>query len=185
MAPMVDERPQPEKRGTIMRINTLIATVAMGGGIVAGATMLTPAVAQTDPGTGHAASLTLHELQLTLEAMGYRDLTKIEREHDQWEIKAVDAEGQRVKLEVDPFSGNILDTEVRRGAERQADTIQASWLTLHQVQVKLEAMGYRDIEEIEREHDRYEAKAADAQGHPVKLVVHPRSGDITIASRRG
>lgn len=101
------------------------------------------------------------------------------------EIKAADAEGQRVKLEVDPFSGNILDTEVRHGTGRQTEAIQASWLTMHQVQVKLEAMGYRDIEAIDRRHDRYEAKAAHAQGHAVKLLIHPRSGDITIASRRG
>lgn len=169
-----------------MRARILIATFALGGGILAGGTASLPALAQTHDGgvvgaAADATRLTLHEVQLRLEAMGYRELTKIVRERDRLRVKATDPQGRRVDLDVDPVDGDILDTEVRRSRIDRTDVDRASWLTLHQVQVKLEAMGYRDIEEIERERDGYEAKATTAQGRRVKLVVGPRSGEVVEA----
>lgn len=169
-----------------MRTPTLIATVVLGAGILASGAILVPALAQNSLGTsattGQGNWLTLHEVQLKVEALGYREITKIERDDDKYEIKAIDAEGRRVELDVDPVTGAILDTEVKRGKDSgtrtRTDSDQASWLTVHQVQVKLEATGYGDIEEIERGRDHYQAKATDAQGQRVKLAVHPRSGDV-------
>ncbi|WP_372964505.1 PepSY domain-containing protein [Marinobacter sp.] len=43
-------------------------------------------------------------------AEGYTDITEIEREERAYEVKGRDAEGYRVKLYVDPVSGEILDT---------------------------------------------------------------------------
>lgn len=172
-----------------MRAKPLIATL-LSGGILVGGSML--ALAQTSldtdragSATGKAPSLSLHEVQLQLGAMGYRDLTKIEREHDKLEIEATDPQGRRVEIDVDPVTGDVLATEVERDKRRRTDTDQASWLTMHQVQVKLEAIGYRDIEEIERERNGYEAKATNAQGQRVKLAVTPRSGDVTEIARAG
>lgn len=169
-----------------MRATTLITTLLLGAGILAGGAVLIPALAQNGTGsaigisaaTGQDGWLTLHEVQLKLEALGYRELTKIERDDDKYEVKAIDAQGQRVELDVDPLTGAILGTEVKRSKGSRSDTEQASWLTLHQVQVKLEATGYRDIQEIERERDHYQAKATDAQGQRVKLAIDPRSGDV-------
>ena len=169
-----------------MRATTLITTLLLGAGILAGGAVLIPALAQNGTGsaigisaaTGQDGWLTLHEVQLKLEALGYRELTKIERDDDKYEVKAIDAQGQRVELDVDPLTGAILGTEVKRSKGSRSDTDQASWLTLHQVQVKLEATGYRDIQEIERERDHYQAKATDAQGQRVKLAIDPRSGDV-------
>lgn len=171
-----------------MRAKQLIATVVLGGGILAGGSIIVPALAQSDSGTGPASAasadgraLSLHEVQLGLETMGYRDVTKIDRERDKLEIEATDSQGRRVEIDVDPAKGNVLATEVRRGERDRADTAQGSWLTMHQVQVKLEAMGYRDVEKIERERDGYEAKATTAQGQRVKLAVAPRSGEVIEA----
>lgn len=168
-----------------MRATTLITTLLLGAGILAGGAVLIPALAQNGTGsaigiaaTGQDGWLTLHEVQLKLEALGYRELTKIERDDDKYEVKAIDAQGQRVELDVDPLTGAILGTEVKRSKGSRSDAEQASWLTLHQVQVKLEATGYRDIQEIERERDHYQAKATDAQGQRVKLAIDPRSGDV-------
>ena len=166
-----------------MRAQTLVATLVLGSGIAAGATVFVPALAaQASGGTGQAPWLTLHEVQLRLAAMGYRDLTKIQREGHQIEISATDPQGRRVDVDVDSVTGDILDTEVRRSRPATTENGRASWLTMHQVQVKLEALGYRDIVEIDRERDRYEAKATDAQGQRVKLAVAPRSGDIVSVS---
>ncbi len=169
-----------------MRATSLIATLLLGAGILAGGAVLIPALAQNGTGstigtaaaTGQGDWLTLHEVQLKLEALGYRELTKIERDDDKYEVKAIDAQGQRVELDVDPLTGAILGTEVKRSKGSRSDTEQASWLTLHQVQVKLEATGYRDIQEIERERDHYQAKATDARGQRVKLAIDPHSGDV-------
>lgn len=169
-----------------MRATTLITTLLLGAGILAGGAVLIPALAQNGTGstlgtaatTGQDGWLTLHEVQLKLEALGYRELTKIEREDDKYEVKATDPQGQRVEIDVDPVTGAVLDTEVKRSKGDRSNTDQASWLTVHQVQVKLEATGYRDIQEIERERDHYQAKATDARGQRVKLAIDPHSGDV-------
>lgn len=168
-----------------MRVKTLIATLVSGGILVGGSIAVAQTTLDTDRAGSAAAkapSLSLHEVQLKLDAMGYRDLTKIERKRDKLEVKATDPQGRRVEIDVDPVTGDVLDTEVRRKKRSRTDADQTSWLTMHQVQVKLEAIGYRDIEEIERERNGFEAKATDAQGQRVKLAVAPRSGDV-IQSR--
>lgn len=52
------------------------------------------------------------------------------------------------------------------------------WLTIPQVYQKLEAAGYRDIDEIERERRGYEVRAIDRDGRRVKLDVDGRSGEV-------
>lgn len=167
-----------------MQASTLIARLVLGSVILAGGTAFVPALAQTHLGTHHAGAagtaprLTLHEVQLKLEAMGYREVTKLSREGGRLRIQATDPQGRRVDMDIDSSTGDILDTEARRSRPDHIAAEQASWLTLHQVQVKLEAMGYRDIERIQRKRDRYQATATNARGQRVDLAVTPRSGDI-------
>jgi uncharacterized membrane protein YkoI len=49
-----------------------------------------------------------------LEAAGYTDFREIEREKNKYEVKATDPQGQRVELDVDPVTGEVLKTEVKR-----------------------------------------------------------------------
>ena len=162
-----------------MRPQTLIATLALGAAIVAGGAVLAPVMAQSNiAGSTQAPWLSVHEVQLKVEAMGYRDLSELERERDKYEIKATDAQGRLVKIDVDPFTGDVLKTKVKREKASDTRTQQATWLTLHQAQVKIEATGYSDLSEIERERDAYEMKATDAQGQLVKIDVDPFTGDV-------
>jgi len=55
---------------------------------------------------------------------------------------------------------------------------QDTWLNLGQIYDKLEAAGYTDVREIERENDGYEAKARDSKGRAIKLYVEPLEGRI-------
>jgi hypothetical protein len=55
---------------------------------------------------------------------------------------------------------------------------RSDWLNLGQVYSKLEAAGYTDIREIERERDGYEAKARNRDGQSVKLYVEPFEGRV-------
>lgn len=160
-----------------MRAQTLITTLALSAVIVAGGAALAPVMAQSNiAGNTQAPWLSVHEVQLKVEAMGYRDLSELERDHDKYEIKAVDAQGRLVKIDVDPFTGDVLKTKVKRDKAGDTDTHQATWLTLHQAQVKVEASGYSQLVEIER--DGYEMEATDAQGQRVKIDVDPFSGDV-------
>ncbi len=51
-------------------------------------------------------------------------------------------------------------------------------LNIKQVYDKLEAAGYTDITEIERDRDVYEAKARNKEGQRTKIDMHPVTGDI-------
>ena len=55
---------------------------------------------------------------------------------------------------------------------------KAQWLSIQDVLQRLEAAGYRDFEEVERESDGYEVKATDPDGRRVEIDVHPVSGEI-------
>ena len=54
----------------------------------------------------------------------------------------------------------------------------AQWLSIQDVLQRLEATGYRDFEEVERESDGYEVKATAPDGRRVEIDVHPVSGEI-------
>jgi Peptidase propeptide and YPEB domain. len=101
-----------------MRATTLIATLALTGGIIGAGAMFVPAFAQnaatTTTTTTPANWMTMEQVQTRLESTGYRDFEKIERDSNKYEVKATDAQGRRVELDVDPVTGDILKTEVKR-----------------------------------------------------------------------
>lgn len=80
-----------------------------------------PAATPTTPATPTAASqwLSITQMINKLEAAGYRNIEKIEREHGRYEVKATNRDGQRVKLHVHPQSGAVLDLHQGRD-KRQA-----------------------------------------------------------------
>ena len=67
---------------------------------------------------------------------------------------------------------------VAESAQVRGKSPRDAWLNLGQIYDKLQAAGYTDIREIERESDGYEAKARNADGHIVKLHVAPLEGRI-------
>lgn len=110
-----------------MRATTLIATLALTGGLIGAGAAIAPAFAQnaapaatpataTAPAAPAAQSnwMSLKDVQTKLEAAGYTDFREIEREKNKYEVKATDPQGQRVELDVDPVTGDILKTEVKR-----------------------------------------------------------------------
>lgn len=108
-----------------MRATTLIATLALTGGIIGAGAMFVPAFAQnaataatatttTTTTTTQANWMTMEQVQTKLQTAGYRDFEKIERDTTKYEVKATDAQGRRVELDVDPVTGDILKTEVKR-----------------------------------------------------------------------
>lgn len=67
--------------------------------------------------------------------------------------------------------------------ERQGERGDAGWLSIPALVTRLEAAGYRNIEEIEREHGRYEVRVTDRNGERRKLYFDGRSGEALGAGR--
>lgn len=98
-----------------MRATTLIATLALTGGIIGAGAMFVPAFAQNAATTTTQANwMSMEQVQTRLESAGYRDFEKFERDSNKYEVKGTDAQGRRVELDVDPVTGDILKTEVKR-----------------------------------------------------------------------
>ena len=107
-----------------MRATTLIATLPLTGGLIGAGAAIAPAFAQTaTPAATPAAAttpaaqsnwLSIKDVLTKLEAAGYRDFREVEPDKDKYEVKATDPQGQRVELDVDPVTGDVLKTEVKR-----------------------------------------------------------------------
>ena len=82
----------------------------------AAATSANTAQQQATPAT--APWLSIAQVHSQLEAAGYRNIEKIEREHGNYEVKATNREGQRVKLHVHPQTGAVLDLRRHRHEEK-------------------------------------------------------------------
>ena len=104
-----------------MRATTLIATLALTGGIIGAGAAIAPAFAQNAAPAATSAApvqsnwMSIKDVLNKLEAAGYTDFREVERDRNKYEVKATDPQGQRVELDVDPLTGDILKTEVKRG----------------------------------------------------------------------
>lgn len=101
-----------------MRATTVFSTLALGAVLTFGGVMLAPiAFAQTNGDTQAVASqrqwLSLPQIQVILESAGFRNIDKIEREDHDYEVEALDSEGRRVELNVDPHSGEVTGIEIK------------------------------------------------------------------------
>ncbi len=63
-------------------------------------------VAQAQNAT--AAQLDAKQVIAKLESAGYTNIEDVERDDGVWEVEATNSAGQRVELDVDPVSGNVL-----------------------------------------------------------------------------
>jgi hypothetical protein len=106
-----------------MKPSTTISSFALIGALVAGGSLLAPSFA----GEGRTASagekqwLTIPQVHEKLEAAGYRNIEKIERERGGYEVRAIDRNGERVKLYVNPRTGELLDQRSGRRASDGSD----------------------------------------------------------------
>lgn len=84
---------------------------ALAGGIAqAQAPTPAPAAAPTAATAPAAPQLSIRDIYDRMEAAGYRDMREIEFSKGRYEVKARNAQGQRVKLYVNASSGAIERT---------------------------------------------------------------------------
>lgn len=108
------------KRNFIMRTTQLLTAATLVTALVAGTALLAPVFAQSATPvtsmttTQDASWLSIREVLDRLETQGYRDFTEIERDDGRYEVKAIDAQGQRVEIDVHPVTAEVLKTEIKR-----------------------------------------------------------------------
>lgn len=95
-------------------LRTVLASSALMVAAVANAQPAAPAMAPVAV-SAPAASMGFQQLVDRVAALGYTDVREIERSSDKlYEVKAHNAQGQRVELYVDARSGEVLREEVKR-----------------------------------------------------------------------
>lgn len=100
-----------------MKISNTLMMLAIAGVLLAGGVSLVPSFADDRRApalAGEMQWLPLPKLIERLEAGGYREIEKIERERGRYEVRATDAQGARVKLYLHPHSGELLDQRQER-----------------------------------------------------------------------
>lgn len=94
-----------------MKLATIISSIALAGAFAVGGAMLAPSFAgenRTAP-AGERQWLSIPQIHEKLEAAGYRQIEKIERERGGYEARATDRQGERIKLYINPQTGEIID----------------------------------------------------------------------------
>ena len=81
------------------------------------------------------------------------------------------------------LAGGVFIAPAFAKDNRSGRDVERDWLPIPQLHKQIEAAGYRDVEEIEREHGQYEARATDREGKRVKLYLNPRTGNIEDRDR--
>lgn len=84
--------------------------LALAGAVLFAGLAIAPfALAQSVPQQGGAQVLSLGEIETRMAAQGYR-VVEIEREPHKYEVRALNAQGQCVKLDLDLYSGAVRRT---------------------------------------------------------------------------
>ncbi|MCK9530609.1 MAG: PepSY domain-containing protein [Gammaproteobacteria bacterium] len=89
-----------------------ILAIILGTAVFTGTSFAGNVVPQTSNRTD--TWLTIPAIYEKVVAAGYSDIDEIELEKDGYEIKAFNADGERVKLYLDPRNGEVLDVRVKR-----------------------------------------------------------------------
>jgi hypothetical protein len=100
------------------RIKLTLSALAVVGTLLTAMAVTLPARANDRKTTATTEQnwLPIPQIYANLEAAGYRSIEKIEREHGTYEVRATDRQGARVRLEMHPQTGAILE----RGALKPA-----------------------------------------------------------------
>ncbi|MCM2288227.1 MAG: PepSY domain-containing protein [Sulfuritalea sp.] len=94
-----------------MKLTTMISSIALAGACAVGGAMLAPSFAgeSRTAQAGERQWLSIPQVHEKLEAAGYRQIEKIERERGGYEARATDRQGERIKLYINPQTGEIID----------------------------------------------------------------------------
>jgi hypothetical protein len=106
-----------------MKLSTAFVSLAVAGGLFTAGLTLAPSFAdERRSSVTETQWLPLPKLIERLDAAGYRDIEKIERERGRYEVRATDRQGARVKLYLHPLSGELIDQPQERRWRDDSDS---------------------------------------------------------------
>lgn len=110
-----------------MRTSRLFSVLAISAAVVGGTAFVTPALSQTAKQdiSYERTDLTINQVLVKLMAVGYDSVDKIERERNAYEVRAIDKNGVRVKLYVDPQTGDLIKSG-RQGEKQERRTSEGA-----------------------------------------------------------
>ena len=106
----------------------------------------------------------------TLRAAGYAEVRELEFDDGLWEAEVRRANGLWGEVAFDPATGEVFDALATRPL-----------LGLPEVLAAIEAAGYRQVHDLDRDGALWDADALDAQGLPVELRVSGYDGRVVSA----
>jgi hypothetical protein len=117
-----------------MRILTTFSSLTFGAVLIAGGIAFAPSFAGENRNSSSGANeqqwLSIGQISAKIEAAGYRNVEKIEREHGVYEARATNRNGTRVKLHINPQTGEISDRGDREqppeSSKRDRDSASSS-----------------------------------------------------------
>lgn len=94
-----------------MKLITLLSSLLVGGTLLLGHATF---AGESRGAAGEGQWLSIGQIHDKLEAAGYRRIEKIERERGGYEARATDRNGERIKLHLNPQTGEVIDRRARK-----------------------------------------------------------------------
>lgn len=170
------------------------SALVLGVGLAFGSPM---AAAEQTAGTGIAgdtagagARQPMERILAVVKAAGYSAVSKVEREHGRYEVRARTKQGLAVEIYVDPATGQLIrDPQTGKPREESLSSVGAKVveppLAFEIVVAEVKAEGYAEVYAINYEHALFEIKARDAEGRRFELYAHPNTGKLLRHPRTG
>ncbi|MGN6313139.1 MAG: PepSY domain-containing protein [Rhodanobacteraceae bacterium] len=118
-----------------------------------------------------ADALSQDAIMQDIAAAGYRDVEDLEFRNGLWVAKAHDGAGNRVKIMIAPVSGRVYTEN------------EPSRLDKDEIEARLTAQGYEDVDDLDFDDGIWRASARDSSGQSVDLIIDPTDGSV-IASKQ-
>lgn len=115
--------------------------------------------------TVHAGSAA--DVTARLQAAGYAEVRDVEFDGGLWEAEVRRADGRWGEVAMDDASGEIFDARAGRPV-----------LDARAIAEALEAAGYTEISDLDRDGALWEAEARDAQGTRVEIRLSGHDGRV-------
>ncbi len=128
-----------------------------------------------------AGGLSSEYITSKVDAAGFTDVYYVAFEHDLYDIKARNPDGQYVGIHLDPKTGELVKDpgtgKIRYKIVTRAETDGAA-LPWEGIIRQIKAEGYEEVYSIHHEHRLYEIQARDAQNRVFELFVNPNTGQL-------
>jgi hypothetical protein len=111
-------------------------------------------------------AMTEAQVRESLIHQGYTKIDDVKFDDGLWHAKARSADGSRVKLRIDPKTGEVYPNK------------EVSRLSEDDVRAALATQGYTHVHDVDFDDGVWKAKARDKNDHRVKVTVDPSSGRV-------